>query len=135
MAEFVIVFREVLEVSLIIGILYTYLAKSKNAHLINQLWQGVCYAIIASIIGAVLFQKYAGGFAGQAEKLFEGIVMITASIMLGIMIIWMSKNQDIALKLKQKANHSINNSKLSYGIFALAFISVILFMSNPKAIK
>jgi high-affinity iron transporter len=124
MAELIIVFREVLEASLIVGILYTYLNKIDQADAIIRLWQGVLVALAASIMGSLLFQKVAGGFQGQAEKLFEGIVMIVAAAILGTMIIWMAKNSNIASELEEKAASALDSDKLGYGIFALAFISV-----------
>tara|TARA_B000000557_G_scaffold79543_2_gene63849 strand:+ start:501 stop:1319 length:819 start_codon:yes stop_codon:yes gene_type:complete len=124
MAELIIVFREVLEASLIVGILYTYLSKIGQAAAIIRLWQGVLVALAASILGSLLFQKVAGGFQGQAEKLFEGIVMIVAAVILGTMIVWMAKNKNIASELEEKAALAIDSNKLGYGIFALAFISV-----------
>jgi high-affinity iron transporter len=127
MAELIIVFREVLEASLIIGILYTYLNKTGNQEAISSLWKGVIYAIIASIIGSFFFQIIAGGFYGQSEKLFEGFVMIFAAIILSTMVIWMAKKQNIAEDLKEKANDIISNDKSTLflgGIAGLAFISV-----------
>ena len=50
MAELVIMFREVLEASLIIGILYTYLKKSGNDSSLKMLWGGVVSAIIISLM-------------------------------------------------------------------------------------
>ena len=123
MAELIIVFREVFEASLIIGILYTYLKKSGNTQSIKMMWSGVTVAIVLSIIGSFVFQIVIGGFTGQAEKLFEGIVMIVAAAVLSTMIIWMSKNQNISEDLKSKAAQSAS-TKFSYGIFSLAFISV-----------
>lgn len=122
MAELIIVFREVFEASLIIGILYTYLKKSGSESGIKMLWSGVFAAIVMSVLGSFIFQMFAGGFHGQAEKLFEGIVMILASIVLSSMIIWMAKNHNIAEDLKSKAEESM--SGFGYGIFTLAFISV-----------
>ncbi len=124
MAELIIVFREVLEASLIVGILYTYLSKIGQVSAIIKLWQGVLVALALSLIGSILFQKLAGGFHGQAEKLFEGVVMIVAAGVLGTMIIWMAKNRNIAEELESKAADALESEKLGYGIFALAFISV-----------
>lgn len=124
MAELIIVFREVLEASLIVGILYTYLNQTNQKKSIPILWQGVIAALVASILGSFLFQKLAGGFQGQAEKLFEGFVMIIAAVILGSMIVWMAKNKNIAEDLKDKADQALSSSKVNYGIFALAFISV-----------
>ena len=95
MAELIIVFREVLEASLIIGILYTYLKKSNNQDSIKMLWGGVGLAVYISIIASILFQMIAGGFTGSASKIFEGIVMIIASIVLTTMIIWMAQNNKV----------------------------------------
>lgn len=103
------------------GILYTYLNQTNQKNSIATLWQGVIAALVASVIGSFLFQKLAGGFQGQAEKLFEGFVMIIAAAILGRMIVWMAKNKNIAEDLKDKA---LSSSKVNYGIFALAFISV-----------
>ena len=123
MAELIIVFREVLEASLIIGILYTYLKKSDNEDSINMLWGGVGIAVVVSVIVSILFQKIIGGFKGDSSKIFEGIVMIIASIVLTTMIIWMAQNKNISEDLKNKAKESLT-SGLKYGIFTLAFIAV-----------
>ena len=124
MAELIIVFREVLEASLIIGILYTFLKQTNQEESIVKLWQGVLVALVVSIIGSFVFQKFAGGFQGQAEKLFEGVVMIVAASVLGTVIVWMAKNKNIAEDLKGKAEQALSSNKVGLGIFLLAFISV-----------
>ena len=123
MAQLVIMFREVLEASLIIGILYTYLKKSKNEDSIKMLWGGVGAAILISIIVSVIFQNFAGGFEGSSSKIFEGIVMILASAVLTTMIIWMAQNKNISEELENKAKESLS-SGFKYGIFTLAFVAV-----------
>ena len=116
-------FREVLEASLIIGILYTYLKKSGNDSSLKMLWGGVISAVIISIISSFLFQIFANGFDGKEGKIFEGIVMIVASIVLTTMIIWMAQNKNISEDLKNKAKESLS-SGFKYGIFTLAFVAV-----------
>ena len=124
MAEFIVVFREVLEAALIIGILYTFLNKTNQQDAIKHLWKGVYLALIASVVGSALFQLLLGGFTGQAEKIFEGIIMIIAAAVLGTMIIWMAKNKNIAAELEEKAELAISSEQMSYGILGLSFISV-----------
>lgn len=124
MAELIIVFREVLEGALIVGILYTYLNKTNQGDAIARLWQGVAAAIIASVLGSVLFQMFADGFDGRSAKLFEGVVMILAAAMLGTMIVWMARNRNIAGDLEDKAKEALSSDNIGYGIFALSFISV-----------
>tara|TARA_B100001250_G_scaffold412961_1_gene445589 strand:+ start:104 stop:1045 length:942 start_codon:yes stop_codon:yes gene_type:complete len=124
MAELIIVFREVLEGALIVGILYTYLNKTNQGDAIARLWQGVAAAIIASVLGSVIFQMFADGFDGRSAKLFEGVVMILAAAMLGTMIVWMARNRNIAGDLEDKAKEALSSDNIGYGIFALSFISV-----------
>ena len=123
MAELIIMFREVLEASLIIGILYTYLNKSGNNDSIKMVWSGVAVAVLASIIIALIFGKLAIGLKDSEAKIFEGIVMIIASIVLTTMIIWMARNKNISEDLKNKAKEAIS-SGFKYGIFTLAFVAV-----------
>ena len=123
MAELIVMFREVLEASLIIGILYTYLKKSGNEKALKMLWSGVAAAIILSIVVSIVFQIIAGGFEGNSSKIFEGVVMIIASIVLTTMIIWMAQNKNISEELKNKAKESLS-SGFKYGIFILAFVAV-----------
>ena len=134
MAELIIIFREVLEASLIIGILFTYLKKSGNNSSMKMLWGGVGAAIVVSILVSILFQNIAGGFEGSSSKIFEGVIMILASVVLTTMIIWMAQNKNISEELKNKAEESLS-SGFKYGIFILAFVAVfregveiILFM-------
>ena len=117
MAELIIVFREVLEATLIVGILYTYLDKIGQNDALTRLWQGVMVALAASLVGSLLFQKFAGGFDGDASKIFEGIVMIVAAGILGSMIIWMAKNSNIAGELEEKAADAIKNDDLGIWYF------------------
>jgi len=80
--------------------------------------------LAASVVGSFLFQQFAGGFKGQAGKLFEGIVMIVAAGVLGTVIVWMAKNKNIAEDLKGKAEQALSSNKVGLGIFLLAFVSV-----------
>ena len=125
MAEFLVVFRETLEAVLIIGILLTYLKKTKQNSLIPRIWQGVVFALILSILLSVLIQYIAGGFSGQSEKIFEGVIMILAACVLGSMIIWMARNTNIAKELEGQAQSAIQKGEgAALGIFILAFIAV-----------
>ena len=147
MAELLVVFREVFEAALIIGILYTYLNKIGAKSEILQLWKGVMYAVILSVIASFLFYQIYGEFTGVPAQIFEGITMIVAAIVLATMVIWMAKNHNIADDLKLKAQKIVSDNKDSnnynddvfyspiergglvnlfsgYGILGLAFIAV-----------
>jgi high-affinity iron transporter len=80
--SFIITFREVLEAALIVGIVLSYLIRTRQAQYNNIVYLGVALGIVASIIGAIVFTAIAGGFTGRAEKIFEGITMLVGAFLL-----------------------------------------------------
>jgi high-affinity iron transporter len=122
--SFIITFREVLEMALIVGIVLSYLIKIKQTRFNNVIYVGVGAGIVASLIGAYVFQTFAGGFEGQAEELFEGITMLIGAALLTTMIFWMMKQQNIARHLEEKVNFKLKHSA-RYGLFALIFVAIL----------
>src|SRR3989344_9553532 len=100
--SFIITFREALEVALIVGIILSYLVRTKQTKLNNVVYIGVVSGIVASIIGAFLFNYLAEGFTGRAEEIFEGIIMLVGALLLTTMILWMMKQRHIARELEHK---------------------------------
>lgn len=92
MTEFLITFREALEASLIVWILYSFLTRQENKLLIKSLRYAVWASLAASIGVAFLFTRLESLVSMTAyEKLFEAILMfITAWILLKT-IIWLAK--------------------------------------------
>jgi high-affinity iron transporter len=79
--SFIITFREVLEAALVVGIVLSYLVRTKQTQHNNIVYLGVASGIVASIVGAIVFTTIAGGFAGRAEKIFEGITMLVGAFL------------------------------------------------------
>lgn len=123
-SSFIITFRETLEAALIVGIILAYLIKTKKEKYNNVVYLGIVSAIVASIVGAFLFNSLAGGFTGRAEDLFEGIAMLFAAFLITFMILWMLKQKHIVLELHQKVNKEIKEQH-KVGLFFLVFISVL----------
>lgn len=139
-ASFVITLRETMEAALIVGILLAYLSKTNNEKLKKDVWIGTAFAVLASIIGAIIFHLALGGFEGDTEKLFEGIVMTTAAAVLTWMIVWMFSNaHTLQFELEQKTNVVLSNES-RYALVGLAFVSVfregietVLFLTSVGA--
>jgi len=136
MSEFLIMFREVLEGVLVVGILYTFIVKTGRLHLKKSIINGVTASFIATSIFAVIFQIAYGGFEGKQAALFEGTTMLIAALLLSTMIIWMGRNKNVAASLEKEASDIIEKDKnVSLGLFALTFfailregVEVVLFM-------
>lgn len=123
-ASLVITFRETLEVALIVGIVFSYLRKTRQTLFNNVVYLGIGLGIVASIIGAWLFEILAGGFSGRAEQIFEGITMIIGALLLTTMILWMMKQKQIAAELENKVATELKEAH-KFGLFFLVFISVL----------
>ena len=125
MSEFLIMFREVLEGVLVVGILYTFIIKTGRKHLEKSIVNGVIAAFVMTGIFAVIFQVVLGGFTGHQAAIFEGVTMIIAAVLLSTMIIWMARNKNVAESLEKEASKIIEKDKnVALGLFALTFFAI-----------
>lgn len=122
--SFIITFRETLEAALIIGIILSYLVKTKQTKFNNIVYIGIVTAIFFSVIGAMIFENLASGFTGRTEQIFEGVTMLVGSILLTTMILWMLRQKNVASELKHKVEEEVLHSR-KFGLFLLIFISVL----------
>src|SRR3989344_4607788 len=126
--SFLITSRETLEASLVIGIVLAYLDKTNNKAFQKSVWLGVTAGIVASILAAVGFTLFSGGFEGKAEELFEGITMLIGAFLLTTMILWMMQQRHIAKEIEGKVERHLMSSRPLFshlGIFMIIFIAII----------
>ena len=124
MSEFIIVFREVLEASLVVGIIYLILEKSNQLSHMFQLWMGILAAIFASIVVGymVLVAKDSLGNDSTAA-LFEGIFLYLTAFLIWYVIFWLSKHVRDRKELEGKTLNAIQLS--SWGVFFVVFFAIL----------
>lgn len=122
-SSFLIPFRETLEATLILGIILAYLHKTDNRHLNGYVYGGAALAVLASIVTAILFNQFAGGFTGNAEKLFEGVTMVLAAGILTYVIFWMATQTQFTQRIEHKVNEHLTNGT-GVGLAAMSFFAV-----------
>lgn len=121
--SFVTSLREVLEAALIIGIIASYLAIVDRRDLYRDILYGVLAAIIFSLGMAWVFLTFFTDLA-EYQKLFEGIAMFLAAVVLSLMIVWMTRqSKNIRSDIQDKVDKIISNQEKA-GISFLVFISV-----------
>ncbi len=124
MADFFITFREALEAGLVIGIVVSYLFRTKQLQYLRFVWWGAATGIVPSLVaGAALFW-FSSGLEGRAEQLFEGITMLIAAGLLVTMMSWMQRQRGHAQKIERQVEQHIER-KFLVGILALVFFSVL----------
>lgn len=122
--SFIITFRETLEAALIVGIVLSYLVKTNQTRYNNIVYISSAFAIVASIIGALLFNYIAGGFTGRAEEIFEGITMLIGALLLTTMILWMMKQKHVVAELEHRVATELTEAH-KFGLFLLIFVAVL----------
>ena len=122
---FLITLREGLEAALIIGIVLAFLNQTGKRQWFQQVWLGTAAAILVSVVAGVVLFLSVGAFEGNAEKIFEGIAMLTAAGILTWMVFWMRKQ---AANIKQQLHAQIQaaiSGGSSIAITGLAFVAVV----------
>lgn len=127
LASFVILLREGLECFLILGIILGYLKKTNRTEYNKSIYIGSVIAIIFSIICAILFQIFLGGYGGELHYMIEGFSKLFAVIILTFMLLWMKNassnlTSDLEGKLKDDEAQSKFMRNFSLGLFAFVTI-------------
>lgn len=132
-AEFLIMFRESLEIALVLGIILAYLHVTKNEKHEKSVHLGAAAGLVASMLVAYSFQSFLGGFE-QNEELFEGIFMIIAGVLITWLLLWMFRQTSFVEGIRKDVKARIEEGS-KFGLFALAFtvvfregVEIVLFM-------
>lgn len=120
----IIALREGIEIALVIGILIVYLQKTERSFLTPAVYVGLILAIIASIGGAMLLEK----FAIDNESL-EGYFELVAAVFVISMIVWMWRTAKyIRKEIEEKINSITQTSaswKMRIGIAGFTFLMIV----------
>lgn len=123
LAEFIVMFRESLEVSFVVGIVLAYLHQTKKQDYEKHVYLGLGAGVVASLLIAYGFQFLKGGFEAH-EELFEGTFMVITTILVTWLVLWIMAQQEVSKKLKQDVQNKIDK-KESIGLFLLVFFGVL----------
>lgn len=120
LAEAIITFRETLEAALIVGIILAYLHRTGNFRYERHVWLGVGAGIVGSLVGAAIFPAIE---RLMPEELFEGLIMLVASVMVTWMILWMLKARHIRHEIEKKVKVELDEKRAT-GLAVFVFLSV-----------
>ena len=124
MAEFIIVFREVLEASLVVGIIYLLIEKTNQAAHFTKLWYAVFASILASIaVGFMVIQAKNALGNNSTQALFEAVFLYLTAFLIWYVIFWLSKNVSDKKVLEVQALNAMEIS--SWGIFFVVFFAIL----------
>ncbi|HUU14992.1 MAG TPA: Fe-S-containing protein [Terriglobia bacterium] len=118
----VITLREGVEAALIVGIVLGYLRKTGRGA-----WNRIVYWALAAALGASLVGALALSRVDVNEEAFEGWLLITGSVFVGSMVVWMWKTgkhlkQEIETKLSDLT--TTPSRAAAVGLFLFVFLMV-----------
>jgi high-affinity iron transporter len=120
----IVVFREILEVSLIIGILTA--ATKEIEGRTKWLLAGLGLGIIGSFALAFSTDKISESLDGMGQEFFNGLILLTAAIMIGWTVLWMQKHaKSISGELKRLGNSIREGKKPLYILAVVVLLSTL----------
>lgn len=120
----IVVFREILEIALIVGILT---AATKNIQgRTKWILSGLALGVMGSFTLAFFTDKISESLDGLGQEIFNGCILMAAAIMISWTIIWMQKHaRSLSGELKN-LSHSIQvGKKPLYTLLIVVFLSVL----------
>ena len=136
LAALVIVFREVLEAGLIVGVV---LAASRGVHgRTGAVVLGVLAGVAGSIIVAIFAARISDAFDGRGQEIFIAAILFFAVIMLAWHVVWMAKHaREMTLHLRQLGRDVTAGRQSLFALGAAVAIAVmregsevVLFMTG-----
>ncbi|MGP8155542.1 MAG: Fe-S-containing protein [Candidatus Acidiferrales bacterium] len=117
-----IALREGVEAALVVGIVLVYLSRTGRRALTPYVWSGVGLACAASVVAAILLQRFA-----ISEDGFEGLLMLLAAVFVVTMIVWMNRvarhlKKDIERRVESYARKSARAAGWAIGAFVFLMV-------------
>lgn len=124
LGSLIIVFREVMEAGLVIGII---LAATRGIPK-RGIW--VSGGILAGILGAIIFAFFAGAisssFSGNGQDIFSAVILSIAVVMLSWQIVWMaSHGREMGRQMKQMGEEVKSGEKSLAAMGIVVAIAVL----------
>lgn len=120
----IVVFREVLEIALILGILAS--ASKEIKHRSNYILTGLTLGIIASIALAFFTDQISASLEGMGQEFFNGLILIASAFMIGWTTLWMQKHaRTLSSELKRLSTSVKEGRKPLYALLVVVLLSVI----------
>jgi len=120
----IVVFREALEIALILGILVSATKNVAN----RSIWilSGFALGVATSILLAFFTDKISSSLEGVGQEFFNGLVLLLASFMIGWTVIWMQKHaKTLSGELKRLGNSVKEGKKPLYALAVVVLLSVV----------
>ncbi len=120
----IITFREVFEAALVVIIVLAYLKRTDQLRYVRTVWLGVGFGVTLSVLLAYVLESFLGGLTGATEKIFEGVMMLTAVLFITWMVVWIFSSRNVSKEIVVKATRAAGAGS-AIGILLLISFAVL----------
>jgi high-affinity iron transporter len=125
LVPFLIMLREGIEASLIVGIVASYLVKTNRRNWLFAVWAGVAIAVLLCAAAGLLLAIIGGDFPQKQQEFFEAVIGLVAVFMLTSMVFWMKKaSRTISTGLRNEIDAALSATNHHHG---LALVGLVFF--------
>ena len=124
LATLLLVFREVLEAALIVSIVAaaTRGVPRRGAWIVGGIALGVVGAVLVALFASVI----AGSMSGMGQEWFNAIVLLSAVVMIGWHVVWMSRHgRELAMQMKEVGSAVSSGSRPLTALLIVVMIAVL----------
>jgi high-affinity iron transporter len=130
LAAALIVFREVLEAGLIVGI--ALVATEGVAGRGRWIAGGIGAGLLGATLVAVFAQKLSDAFSGSGQAVFNAAILIAAVLMLGWHIVWMSRHASELTRDMKALGRSVAAGERT--LFAMAVVVTVAILREGSEV-
>jgi high-affinity iron transporter len=126
LVPFLIMLREGVEASLIVGIVAGYLSQTGRRNWLPTVWIGVVVAALLCLALGLGLQAASAEFPQRTQEMFEGAVALLATLILSSMVFWMKKAaRSIKGELQQSVDTALSGADgQGLALAGMAFFAV-----------
>lgn len=126
LVAFLIMLREGIEASLIVGIIAGYLVQTGRRRHLGAVWAGVALAVVLCAVAGFALTVASAEFPQKQQEVFETVVALVAAAILTSMVFWMkSAARSIKGQLQERIDATASNRRgAAWALTATAFFAV-----------
>lgn len=134
--SFIILFREILEISIILSIIVA--ATKGIAHRARWIWAGISGGLFGSAVVATFAGAISNAIEGMGQEVFNAAVLFIAVLMIGWTVVWMQSHAREMVAHIKDVGKKVHDGKLP--LYALATVvslsmwregaEIVLFMTG-----
>ena len=132
LVAFLIMLREGIEASLIVGIIASYLAQTGRRRYLGAVWAGVAIAAALCVVTGIGLEAASAEFPQKQQELFESIVAGIAVVILTSMVFWM---KSAARSIKAHLHDQIDQSMQTGRGAAMALVGMAFFAVGREGLE